>query len=81
MLISEALGASLQGNKVQNVSLSLSSMHSISETLPLYFGSWRYFCWFCLVQLLHVGIFNFNFFFFFFFLVALFSSCVYVSSH
>lgn len=67
MLISEALGASLQGDKVQNVSLSLSSMHSISEALPLYFGSWRHFCWFCLVQLLHMGIFSFHFFFFLFF--------------
>lgn len=35
-------------------------MHSISETLPLYFDSWRYFCCFYLVKLLHVGVFDFH---------------------
>lgn len=60
MLISETLRANLQGDKVQNMSLPQSSMHSISEALPLYFDSWRYFCCFYLVRLLHVGVFDFH---------------------
>lgn len=60
MLISETLRANLQGDKVQNMSLSQSSMHSISEALPLYFDPWRYFCCFYLVKLLHVGVFDFH---------------------
>lgn len=60
MQISETLRANLQGEKVQNVSLSQSSMYSISEVLPLYFDSWRYFCCFYLVKLLHVAVFYFH---------------------